>query len=159
MQRFVLTLLLVGIHSSDASAQPIRKFFANRAGACATSAEASACSQGACSTAAVMSSGTVQATVVSSRVGVASGNHPIAHQWVRLKFTAFLVKKGYSRADARLMADSLSDQMLEQAGAQVGAPGGFFQNLLAALQQCEQDPTCSKFLAALMTYLLTLLGG
>jgi hypothetical protein len=99
-------------------------------------------------------------TVTTGRVSAPLGaRHPVAHQFVRIKLTAGLVKTGHSWMEARAMADSLSDEVIEQAGAAVGAPGGFFQNLLDALTKCEQDPNCKKFLDMLMTYLITLLGG
>lgn len=97
--------------------------------------------------------------VPMSAANVAAARHPIAHQWVRIKLTAALVAKGHTRSDAKLMAESLSDEMIEQAGAAVGAPGGFFQRLLAALEACRANPDCSKFIDALMAYLIALLGG
>lgn len=165
MKKFFLPVLALAVLSADSSAQPLRRIMRGETpfrdalfgsqGACGAAAAAGACSaSAACSAAPATACGASTSTAVAL-----AGRHPIAHQWVRLKFTAFLVKKGKSFSEARAMADSVSDEMLEQAGAQVGAPGGFFSNLLAALQQCEADPTCSKFLAALMNYLLTLLGG
>lgn len=169
MKKFLFPVLLVAFLAADASAQPIRRIMAGERpfrlfvsqAACGAAGQASAC--GAASSASVCSS--APQTACGASVTVAAGQstagarHPIAHQWVRIKLTGHLVKNGHSFAEARSMAESLSDEMIEQAAATVGAPGGFFQNLLAALQQCEADPTCSKFLAALMNYLLKLLGG
>jgi hypothetical protein len=85
--------------------------------------------------------------------------HTLAHEFVRLKVAAGLRAKGYSVQDANTLAGSLSDEMMENAAAAVGAPSGFFQQLLQELITFINSPQGQQIMAALIQLLIHLIGG
>lgn len=100
----------------------------------------------------------------STKVGAVKASGPLGgtlvHEFVRLRVAAELRKKGQSWSDAHAAAASLSNQMIEAAAGlpDVGAPSGFFQQLLADLMAFLQSPQGQQIMAALIKALLALLG-
>ncbi len=168
MKRFVLSLAFVALSVGSVGAQcgmgsrlfngshPIRTalFGTSTASACGSASSVGACSSatGSCGTAAVT------APVVTT-APVGSVRSTVVHDFLRLKVAAKLRLGGKTAGEAWTLSSSLTDQIIEGAGSAVGVPGGFFQQILADLVACEQNPTCSAVVTALVNYLLKLIGG
>jgi hypothetical protein len=179
--RFALALVVASISVSLSNAQgPIRKFLhggtpvrdlfsgasscgSSAMGSCASGMSSGSCSSatsfGACGTAATTAPTLATGTVTTVKAPVGSIRSTVVHDLVRLKVAAELRKQGKTAGEARTLAESLSDQLIEGAGSAVGVPGGFFQQLLADLMAFINSPNGQAILGALVKYLLALLGA
>ena len=166
MKRFVMAVVVLAVFAGVADAQcgvgsrlfngshPIRTalFGTSTASACGSASAA-----GACNSAASTCSAATAPVSVTTPVG--SVRSTVVHDFIRLKVAAKLRLAGKTAGEARTLSESLTDQIVEGAGSAVGVPGGFFQQILADLVACEQNPTCSAVVTALVNYLLKLIGG
>lgn len=99
---------------------------------------------------------------VTTKVGAVKAGAPfgstLVHEFHRIKLAKQLRDKGYSISDAHALAGTVSDQMMEGVAQTVGAPAGFFQQLIGDLMTFLASPTGQQLEQALMAALLKLLG-
>jgi hypothetical protein len=82
----------------------------------------------------------------------------VIHEYVRHRLVAELMKtKGMSWGEARVAANSVSNEMLEAQAEKVGAPGGFFQQILAAFEAFINSPQGQQLFNALIQALIVMI--
>lgn len=135
------------------------RLLSSRMGASASScgtASSSACGSS-------LATGNVAGAVAPASVGGIKST--VVHEVIRLRVAAHLRTKinpntnaKYTISEAHALSNMLSDQLIEGSASAVGAPGGFFQQLLAALEAFLASPAGQQLIADLIKYLEMLLG-